>query len=89
MQMLFWRKFFEGEHCPITGPLQPCTYTFTTIRSSYVKQIEKYLAFEPRPDWELNASSNHRVSSIRRDAKIEKFDTKMKLMKQKNMPPKG
>jgi hypothetical protein len=54
---------------------------------SYVKLIEKDLAFVPGLG--LNASSTHRLSSLRRDGKIENFDTKTKFKKQKNMLPES
>jgi hypothetical protein len=93
MQMLFWRKIFEDEHCPSPWLLQPSTFYYfyyypELLLISYVKPIEKYLAFEPRTGIKLH--STHRVSSQRRDAKInKKFDMQLKFKKQKNMLPKG
>jgi hypothetical protein len=44
---------------------------------SNIKPIEKYFAFEPRTGTKCQLYSM--VTSLRRDAKIEKFDTKTKF----------
>jgi hypothetical protein len=87
MQMLFRRTNFEDGNCPSTGlfPAPDLEYPELSL-VSYVKPIEKY-AFELKlspPAVGLNSCSKHRVSSLRCDAKIKKFDTKMKFKKQMN-----
>jgi hypothetical protein len=76
MQMLFWRKIFEDEHCPSPGLFAIFAAPYLGFPElsliSYVKSIEKILPLSS--DWE-------RVSSLRWDAKMEKFDTKTKFKK--------
>jgi hypothetical protein len=52
--MLFWRKNYEDGNCPSLGLLQTRSYNFyyypELLLISYVKPIEKYLAFEPRTE---------------------------------------
>jgi hypothetical protein len=69
---LFWKNFEAGK-CPTRALLQLWTGIFTTIRSSSlisnVKPIENILPMSPGMG--LSVKSNHRLSSVRRDAKIE------------------
>jgi hypothetical protein len=47
--MLVWRKSFEAGHCPSPGLFSAQYLEFPELSLiSYVKPIEKYLAFEHR-----------------------------------------
>jgi hypothetical protein len=57
------RTIFEDEYCPCPELLQSRTFYYypELLLISYVKPIEKYLAFE-LPGLGLNASFTHKVS---------------------------
>jgi hypothetical protein len=64
-------------------------WILTILCESLINFLWKYCILPLSPGLRLNARSSHRVSSLRQDAKIEKFDTKKKFVKQPNMLPKG
>jgi hypothetical protein len=50
--MLFWQKHFEDGSCPSPGLFAASYLEFPEFSViSYIKPIEKYLAFEPQ-DWD-------------------------------------
>jgi hypothetical protein len=60
--MLFWRKNIEDGNCPSPGLFAAPELEFPGLSLiSYVKPIEKYLAFEPRSGSksELYSQSKH------------------------------
>jgi hypothetical protein len=64
MQMLFWRNNIEDGNCPSPGLFAAPELEYPGLSLiSYVKPIEKYLAFEPGVG--VNPRSTHRVSSLR------------------------
>jgi hypothetical protein len=69
MQMLFWRNYIEGGNCPSPGLFAALEIDYPGLSLiSYVKPIEKYLAFEPQSvsiRVKPYPSSTHRVSSLR------------------------
>jgi hypothetical protein len=52
--MLLWRKILEDEHC-------------LSQLISYVKPIEKYIAFEPRTETKCQLHSQSKLTLIRRE----------------------
>jgi hypothetical protein len=67
--MLVWRKNFKEGNCPSLG----------LFAAPYFEFPELFLS----SGLGVNASSTHKVSSLRRDEKIEKFATKTKFKKAK------
>jgi hypothetical protein len=62
MQILFLRKNIEDGNCPSPGLFVAPELEYPGLSLiSYVKPIEKYIAFEPRSA--LNPISTHRESS--------------------------
>jgi hypothetical protein len=68
MQMLFWRTNIEDGNCPSPGlfPAPKVEYPELSL-ISYVKQIEKYLAFEPRSGSKSQLYSQSKLTKLRRE----------------------
>jgi hypothetical protein len=62
---LLWRKFFEDEHCPSPGLYAAAFPELSLI--SYVKPIEKYLAFEPWSGSKYRLHSQGKLTTPRRE----------------------
>jgi hypothetical protein len=74
---------FEYEHCPSPGLSAASDFEYPELSVSYLKPIEKYLAFEPRSGSKSKVYSQDKLTK-RCDAKIEKFDMKTKFKKHTN-----
>jgi hypothetical protein len=65
--MLFWRKKFEGGSCPSTWLFAAQYLEFPELSLiSYVKPIEKYLAFEPRTGAKSQIYSQGKLTVLRK-----------------------
>jgi hypothetical protein len=75
--MRFWRENFEDGHRARLGLLQPCTWEFLLLSGALInfqcKTIRKYFVFEPGLH-----GIRCQLYSLRRDAKIEKFNSTRK-----------
>jgi hypothetical protein len=64
--MLFWRNNIEDRNCPSPGLLAAPEYPGLSL-ISYVKPIEKYLAFEPRGGSKSQLYSQSKLTTLRRE----------------------
>jgi hypothetical protein len=74
IQMLFWRNNIEDGNCPSLGLFAAPELEYPGLSLiSYVKQIEKYLAFEPRSGSKSQLTTPRRENrKIRQENKILK-----------------